>query len=109
MKGRKTFADSCVKLIKDLGFDGIDIDWEYPENSDQGQHLLLLLKEIRCAMDTYADQLASSNPDGTRPHFVLSIAAPAGESNYKNMPLGALAQVLDFINLMVTTPTIFPR
>lgn len=99
-QGRKTFADSCVKLIKDLGFDGIDIDWEYPTNPEQGQQLLLLLQEVRCAMEAYADQLASSNPDGTRPHFVLSIAAPAGESNYKNMPLGALAQVLDFINLM---------
>ncbi|KAF2675917.1 glycoside hydrolase family 18 protein [Lentithecium fluviatile CBS 122367] len=98
--GRKTFADSCVKLIKDLGFDGIDIDWEYPSNPEQGQHLLLLLQAIRSAMDAYANKLAGESPDGTRPHFVLSIAAPAGEANYKNMPLGALAQVVDFINLM---------
>ncbi|CAI6339007.1 unnamed protein product [Periconia digitata] len=97
-QGRKTFADSCVKLIKDLGFDGIDIDWEYPSNPEQGQQLLLLLQEIRSAMDAYADKLAAEA--GERPHFVLSIAAPAGESNYKNMPLGAIAQVLDFINLM---------
>lgn len=54
-------------------------------------------------MDAYADKLASESD--SRPHFVLSIAAPAGEQNYKNLPLGALARVLDFINLMVSSPS----
>ena len=99
-QGRKKFADSCMKLIKDLGFDGIDIDWEYPRDAEQGQQLLMLLQEIRRAMDAYATKLEGET--GTRPQFVLTIAAPAGESNYKNMPLGAIAQTLDFINLMVS-------
>jgi chitinase len=61
---------------------------------------LQLLQAIRSGMDTYAAQLSSNSSDGTAPHFDLSIAAPAGEANYKNMPLGAIAQVVDFINLM---------
>ncbi|KAF2470348.1 endochitinase [Lindgomyces ingoldianus] len=96
-QGRKNFADSCVRLIKDYGFDGIDIDWEYPQNPDQGEQLLLLLHEVRQAMDVYADALSGY---GSRPHFVLSIAAPAGKQNYQNMPLGGVAAVTDFINVM---------
>lgn len=98
-QGRKSFANSCVQLIKDLGFDGIDIDWEYPRDQQQGQQLLMLLQEIRSAMDAYAAKLESET--GTKPQFVLTIAAPAGADNYNNMPLADLAQVLDFINLMV--------
>ncbi|OCK74750.1 glycoside hydrolase family 18 protein [Lepidopterella palustris CBS 459.81] len=92
--GRKRFAASCVDLIKDLGFDGIDIDWEYPSNSVQAEHLFLLLAEVRQAMDTYAATLPS------RPHFLLTIAAPAGPQNYGHLPLGRIAETLDFINLM---------
>ena len=98
-QGRKKFADSCVTMIKDLGFDGIDIDWEYPQDAEQGQQLSLLLKEIRGAMNAYERKLEGET--GTRPRFVLTIAAPAGEKNYGNMPLGEIAETLDFINLMV--------
>ena len=102
--GRKAFADSCINMIKNYGFDGIDLDWEYPQNPTQGAQMLALLQETRKAMDAYADTLVYQDGRGLvqRPYFELSIAAPAGAENYKNLPLRDLANTLDYINLMVS-------
>ncbi|OMP85926.1 Endochitinase 1 [Diplodia seriata] len=97
--GRQRFAQSSVQLLKDLGLDGLDVDWEYPQDDAQARDLVLLLQETRRELDAYAAQLRNSgaNPNA---RFLLSIAAPAGPQNYVKLHLGAMAQHLDFINLM---------
>lgn len=92
--GREKFASSAVQLIKDLGFDGLDIDWEYPKSSTEAEHFVLLLKACREAMDTYSSTLPQKN------HFELTVASPAGPQNYNNMDLKGMDLYLDFWNLM---------
>jgi chitinase len=92
--GRKRFASTAVKLLADRGWDGLDIDWEYPANEEQGAHFLELLATVRAELDAYSASL----PD--RPHFLLTIASPAGPSNYEKMRLGEAIRYLDFVNLM---------
>jgi len=92
--GREKFAQSSVQLIKDLGFDGIDIDWEYPKNADEAQHYVLLLQECRRAMDAYSATLPSPY------HFELTVACPAGPQNYNKMDIAGMNRYLDFWNLM---------
>ncbi|KAL7785137.1 glycoside hydrolase family 18 protein [Trichoderma ceciliae] len=91
---RKNFARTAIAFMKDWGFDGIDIDWEYPTDSTQASNMILLLKEIRSQLDAYAAQFAPGY------HFLLSIAAPAGPEHYSVLRLADLGQVLDYVNLM---------
>ncbi|MCJ1233820.1 hypothetical protein MMC14_001778 [Varicellaria rhodocarpa] len=91
--GRAKFAESAVKIVKDLGLDGLDIDWEYPKSSSEGDHFVHLLYETRKALDAYA-----SAPH--LPRLLLTIACPAGPQNYAHLPLHAMSPYLDFLNLM---------
>ncbi|ORY68308.1 chitinase [Pseudomassariella vexata] len=93
-QGRQTFATSCVELIKNLGFDGIDIDWEYPQNTAEAADLVALLQAVRDAMDAYSRTLP------TPYHFELTVACPAGAQNYEKMDLPGMDRLLDFWNLM---------
>ncbi|TGO32253.1 hypothetical protein BHYA_0335g00100 [Botrytis hyacinthi] len=92
--GRRKFAESAVELIRNLGFDGIDIDWEYPKNAEEARDYVLLLKECREAMDRYSNTLPTPH------HFELTVACPAGSQNYNNMDIYGMNEYLDFWNLM---------
>jgi chitinase len=93
-QGRQEFAKSAVTLLKDLGFDGIDIDWEYPSSPREGEDLVALLAACREELDLYASSLPET------PHFTLTIASPAGPSNFPNLPFEKIDPFLDFWNLM---------
>jgi chitinase len=92
--GRSTFVTSALELVKNLGLDGLDIDWEYPKNDGEAQDFVLLLKECREALDAYGNSLS------TPYHFELTVACPAGATNYEKMDLKGMDQYLDFWNLM---------
>lgn len=94
--GRKTFAASAVKLVEDLGLDGLDIDWEYPADAHQAGHYVLLLAETRAALD----RAAAKYEHHQRPHFELTIACPAGRANFEKLHLAEMDRYLDFWNLM---------
>merc|ERR1711977_820018 len=92
--GREKFASSAVELIKNFGFDGLDIDWEYPKSSAEAEQFVLLLKACRDAMDEYSCTLPQKH------HFELTVACPAGPQNYNIMDIGGMDKYLDFWNLM---------
>jgi chitinase len=92
--GRDNFARTSVEFMKDWGFDGIDVDWEYPANEEEAANMILLLQRVREELDAYSAQHAGGH------HFELTIAAPAGPSHFEKLHLAELGQVLDYVNLM---------
>ncbi len=99
---RAHFAESCIQFMKQYGFDGIDIDWEYPggggKNPNVGrpedtENFTLLLAELRTQLDVQGEA------DGGA-HYLLTIAAPASPTYYEKIQLDQIPQYLDFINVM---------
>ncbi|MCJ1310044.1 hypothetical protein MMC25_003705 [Agyrium rufum] len=80
VEGRRTFTKSAVKLVSDLGFDGLDIDWEYPKDEKEGRDFVELLKVCREELDAWA--------------------ARVGPEKIKNLDLTGMNEYLDLFNLM---------
>jgi chitinase len=75
---RANFAKTAISLMTDLGFDGIDVDYEYVTDSTQAAQIVDLLKKLREGMDAYSIRTCS-------PSFWLSYASPAGPDKYKQL------------------------
>lgn len=98
-ESRRKFVASAIKLMLDYGFDGVDLDWEYPSvdtgmgnviHPDDGKNYTLLLQEFRTQF--------AAIPGGRR--WLLTIAAPAGQDKYRFLEIDKISQLCDFINLM---------
>ncbi|KAK9449465.1 glycoside hydrolase [Limtongia smithiae] len=88
---RDAFARSARSMIDDFGLDGIDIDWEYPNAGAEAEYFVALLRATRSALDAGS---------GERRRYLLSIAAPCGETNMAALRVREMDSVLDFWNLM---------
>src|SRR5690606_5064395 len=98
---RTTFADSAVSFMKTYGFDGVDIDWEYPNQPGNGNpygpedvhNFTLLMQALRQKLD------AQGAADGGA-HYLLTFAGGASQYYVSNVELNQLAQCVDFMNIM---------
>lgn len=101
-QSREVFAKSCADFIKEYQLDGIDLDWEYPNQSGAGnthrpedvQNFTLMLKAIREQLDSMAQSEGKGN------HYLLTIATGADDIYVKNTELGELHKYIDFLNIM---------
>ncbi|TFE23522.1 glycoside hydrolase family 18 protein [Cohnella luojiensis] len=98
---RDRFADSAVKFIRDNGFDGVDIDWEYPVTGglasnktrpEDKRNFTFLLQAIRNKLDA-----AQVKDDRT---YLLTIAAGAFTGYVNNTEIAKVSSIVNWINLM---------
>jgi len=103
------FADSAVAFIRQYGFDGVDIDYEYPtSNTNAGNPLdfptanaqrgvlwknyLALMKTLRTKLDQ------ASAADGR--YYELTAAVPASGWLLRGEEVSQMVEYLDFVNMM---------
>lgn len=95
---RQYFASECARVILSYGFDGIDIDWEYPGYSVHGGteddkiNFTLLLTEIRTQLDALELQLEKE--------LFLTAAVSASPVHAANLELDKIPAILDYLNIM---------
>jgi len=83
---RKAFVENLTRFCLEHGYDGADIDWEYPP-PDKQSYTTLLFQEIYEAFSTQ------------EPPLLLSIAAPSTDTNNR-YNWTVMNQVLDWVGVM---------
>ena len=84
---RKKFVRNVVEAIKEYGFAGVDIDWEYP-TSETKSLFTALMKDL-------CEQVKAYDPEA-----LVTAAIPAGPYTYPNYELKNSNQYMDYINIM---------
>lgn len=103
-ESRKKFAESGTRIVVEYGFDGLDIDWEYPGQPGAGnvfrpddrENFTLMLKSLREELDHKARELKRAR----KSPFLLTIATGADQAYVDHTVMAEAEKYLDFINIM---------
>lgn len=104
---RKKFAQDCLDFCKKWGIDGIDIDWEFPGISWNGEekydrevdveNYTLMMKQLR---ETLGDKYLL-----TYAGYVFDAQGSAENKNWKYIDIKSVDPYVDWVNIMTYNMT----
>ena len=98
---RNAFVNNVMEWVEEYGFDGVDIDWEYPVNGANGiikarpsdkTNFTLLMRKLRSALDDTEKRLNKK--------LTLSFAGGAFYPYLDWVEPRKISQIVDYVNLM---------
>jgi len=85
---RHNFISNIVDLCGTYEYDGVDFDWEHPQNNADKANYVTLIQELRSAFN-------DDNPD-----LLITMAIPAGSWSGQHYAYESMTQYLDFYTVM---------
>ncbi len=89
---RAAFCDNLEAFMRTNGYDGVDVDWEFPDDALDRANLNLLIQELRAKFE------ASPAP---APDWIISAAISWGSWYGQWWDVGFLKDYMDYFNVMV--------
>lgn len=95
---RANFAHWCARHIRKYGFDGIDVDWEFPGyvrhngTPQDRQNFTLLLQAVHDSLQALGKTAGRS--------FLLSASLPAAASHLTDIEVLKISTIVDYLNVM---------
>ena len=94
------FADAILSRVKQYGFDGVDIDYEFPQIANLDERgvaqkqgwFVNCMKRIRDGLDKLSEE--------TGKEYTLSMAVPGGSWAFTLYDMKSLANLVDYFNIM---------
>ena len=87
-ENRQNFIFNLLNLFDEYGYDGIDLDWEFPATSVETNNLTLLVGELRDAFDN------------VNPEYMITMAVGPSSWSGQNFQYEIMNENLDWFSMM---------
>lgn len=87
------YIESVMKIVGDADYDGIDLDWEYPDTEAEVRGFERLVLHFRRELDRLGGR------KGGR-HMLLTMAASSNPGTLRWLKTGFLVQTMDWVHVM---------